>query len=146
MAKEKAMLNNGGFTLIEMLIAFFILAVGLTALISMQGTGLKANTVSNRISVSSMLAEQIMEDIVSRGVTTGAIDLRTSVSNVSYVDPVTSSATINVNGAGSFNATYSITPNQPISGTSEIQVTVNYISPSVISPPPLTYTMYKVVQ
>ena len=46
-------LNQQGFSLIEVLVAIVILAVGLMSLISMQVTGIKGNAKASNITVAS---------------------------------------------------------------------------------------------
>jgi prepilin-type N-terminal cleavage/methylation domain-containing protein len=55
--------DDGGFTLIEVLIAIFILAVGLLSLITMQITGIKGNATASRISEASGFSADRIEEL-----------------------------------------------------------------------------------
>jgi type IV pilus assembly protein PilV len=56
-------LNNKGFSLIEMLIAVTILAVGLLAVAGLQVTAIQGNSHGNTISQATTLAEDRIEAI-----------------------------------------------------------------------------------
>jgi len=53
--------NEGGFTLLEVLIALTILAVGLLGIAAMQTTAILANKSSHEFSQGTFLCEQILE-------------------------------------------------------------------------------------
>jgi len=145
--------DQKGFTLLEMLIAVTLIAIGLLATASMQGVALRSNSIANRLTVANLLAQKVIEDLHSRSAN-DAIYLNASpVTNVQYIlDPVTSSPTITIPGAGVYSATYSITPNATISstlvtGTTRIDVTVSYIAQVAAQTvtKAVTYTSYKMV-
>ena len=56
-------LNNKGFSLIELLVALTILAVGLLAMAGLQTTAIKGNAHGNTISQATSWAEDRIEDI-----------------------------------------------------------------------------------
>lgn len=56
-------LNNKGFSLIEMLIAVTILAVGLLAVAGLQITAIQGNSQGNSVSQATALAEDRIESI-----------------------------------------------------------------------------------
>ena len=66
MAKFKDRDNNGGFTLIEVLVAMVILSVGLLGTAALIIGIINSNKLSNRISTATVLAQDKMEKI--RGV------------------------------------------------------------------------------
>jgi type IV pilus assembly protein PilV len=112
-----------GFTLLEVLIAVSVLAIGLVATASMQATAINSNSIANRISVTSSIAQEVMEDIMSWD----PADTRfaATVANVTYdLDLSTAATSISIAGAGTFNATYSLARNAPIARTVTITVTV----------------------
>jgi type IV pilus assembly protein PilV len=143
-----------GFTLLELLIAMSLLAIGLLAAASMQGTALHANSLSNRLSVATILAQQVTEEITSLSKTDTL--LRTaSGANVLYptLDPVTPSSDLFVPGAGTFRARYQIIPNVTtfngisIKDTTQIDVAVFFVSPDGVNVPQIVaLTTYKEVQ
>jgi prepilin-type N-terminal cleavage/methylation domain-containing protein len=55
--------QSQGFTLIEVMIALVILAVGLLALMAMQIVSIKANAFSSEMTYSTMLAQQQLETL-----------------------------------------------------------------------------------
>lgn len=59
-------LNNKGFSLIEMLIAVTILAIGLLAVAGLQVTAIKGNTHGSTISQATTLAQDRIEEIRNR--------------------------------------------------------------------------------
>lgn len=64
---KKTMLNaEGGFTLIEALIAMAILTVGLFALYGMQIVSIDGNATGNSISQASNIAAEQIEGLISR--------------------------------------------------------------------------------
>ena len=63
MAKFKDRDNNGGFTLMEVLVAMLILTVGLLGMAALITGIINSNKLSNRISTATVLAQDKMEDI-----------------------------------------------------------------------------------
>lgn len=53
--------NNNGFTIIELLVAVTILAIGLLALAGLQVTSIKGNNHANTISQATALAQEQVE-------------------------------------------------------------------------------------
>lgn len=63
MNKNLKIKNNRGFTLIEALIAFFILSVGMLGIASLQAISLKAGKTSVYTSVATMKVDEILESM-----------------------------------------------------------------------------------
>jgi prepilin-type N-terminal cleavage/methylation domain-containing protein len=59
--------STKGFTLIEVMIALVILAVGLLALMALQIVSIKANAFSSEMTYSTMLAQQQLETLRNKG-------------------------------------------------------------------------------
>jgi len=139
--------NRKGFTLIELLVALSIIAIGLLAAASMQGIAVNGNSVSNRVSVASELAQLVAEDVLSSSLT-GTI-LTTSGGPYNYMlDPVNGSLT--VPGTGTFSAQYwTTTPviisGATVTGTTQVTVQVSYLNRTAHgTPTPVTtFTTYK---
>ena len=55
--------DQGGFTIIELMIALTILLIGITGILSMQLTALKATSYSRHATEASVLAEDLMEEL-----------------------------------------------------------------------------------
>ncbi len=133
-----------GFTLLELLFAVSLLAIGMLAVSAMQGVAIKTNIQANRISVATLVGQQVVEDLSS--LTVADPLLHTTAMNVTYsrmFDPATSASTastVSITGAGTFSAQYDIAPNTPMAGTTYISVRVFYSG----SPSPLImYSTYK---
>jgi prepilin-type N-terminal cleavage/methylation domain-containing protein len=143
-----------GFTLLELLIAMMLLAIGLLATASMQGTAIHANSLANRLSVATTLAQQVAEEFTSLSKTDTR--LRTaSGADILYptLDPVAPSSDLFVPGAGTFRARYQIIPNVTtfngvsIKDTTQIDVAVYFVSPDGVNVPKIVaLTTYKEVQ
>jgi type IV pilus assembly protein PilV len=113
-----------GFTLVEVLIAMTILAIGLLAIADMQVTAMSARTFSHNISTVDSLASGVLEDILSwdvkdpRLTIDGTFDWDFDQTTKTVVDPVT------IAGAGTYTATYSINADAPDLKITTITVTV----------------------
>jgi type IV pilus assembly protein PilV len=55
--------GQGGFTIIELMIALTILLIGITGILSMQLTSMKATSYSRHATEASVLAEDLMEEL-----------------------------------------------------------------------------------
>jgi prepilin-type N-terminal cleavage/methylation domain-containing protein len=138
--------NIRGFTLLELLIAMTFLVTGLLAAANMQGVAMNANSSANRISVATMVGQQVAEDLCSLKITDTL--LHTSVTNATYnrlFDPATKTSTagaVFMPGAGTFSAQYDIAPNTPMTGTTQITVRVFYDGSTT---PVVSFSTFKMV-
>lgn len=64
---EYKLQNKKGFTLIEVLIAICILAIGLLSLATLAGTVIRGNSFSNKMTTATTLAQDKMEEIKGLG-------------------------------------------------------------------------------
>lgn len=127
-----------GFSLVELLIAVFLLTVGLLAAAGMQTTAINSNAWANKFSTATALAEEVMEDLLARDSTDAIFDDTTSATFTYDLNvPDATSNNIDIPGAGTFTATYTITPNTPATNVTTISVTVQTTGRSV------TFTSYK---
>lgn len=62
---RKVYLNNQGFTLIEALMAMFVLAIGILAVNTMQISSMRGNATANKLTATSTLAGNIYERLLS---------------------------------------------------------------------------------
>jgi type IV pilus assembly protein PilV len=58
--------RDGGFTLVEVLVALSIFAIGLLAIAGMSVTSIKGNYTGGSLTAATTLAEGILEEILSR--------------------------------------------------------------------------------
>lgn len=138
------MKSERGFSLVELLIAITILAIGLLAVAGMQSTAISSNAWANRLSTATSLAQEVMEDLLAKDATdvifsatsTAAYDL---CPDALATPPATTcpATSITISGAGTFSATRTITINNPVTGTVKIDVSVTDQTRTV------TFTGYK---
>ncbi len=107
-----------GFTLIEVMIALSIMSVGVLSIGLAQLSALKLSTMSSRLSQGMYLAEEQME--IFRSTPWGPI-FTTAATNVP--DPQGLLTPVQGDSA-QFNRSWTITPNAPPHGLTEITVTV----------------------
>ncbi len=114
--------DESGFSLLELLVALFVLSIGLLGTASLTTTAIFSSRIAQNITVETNMARSALDEIFSRpqddaiflaAVTTIAYDLDTS----------TADWTRSVQGEV-YSANYSITPNNPIMGLTQISVTV----------------------
>ncbi len=106
--------SESGFTLLEMMVAVTILAVGLIATVSMQGTSLNADGFAQRTTVATNVARGAMDDLMSRP-GAAAIFQVPSPGLAFDLDPDTAALTRTVQGVV-YSATAVITPNDVVNG------------------------------
>ena len=109
---------QSGFSLVELLVAILILAVGLLGLAELQVSTMKANAQGDSIMVANHLAQKVIEEISAapgndpRLVTTVTAQTWTG-------SPFT------VAGAGAYNVTYDVASNHGgVTGLSQVTVHV----------------------
>jgi len=134
--------NEDGFTLVELMIAIFLLSVGLLAAAGMQAMALRSNTHANIHTTSTMVAQQVMDDLMS-------VELlpNSTVPNIQYwytqfnqgtgnnsqaynrFPPIntlgsvpTGTTSLQINDVGTFAATYTLIPNTPTQFVTQVQV------------------------
>jgi type IV pilus assembly protein PilV len=107
--------SESGFSLIELLIAMTILAVGLLATVTMQATALQRDGFAQRTTEAAALARGAMDDLMSRP--GGDVFFQTAVAapGIAFdLDPNTVALTQTIQGA-MYSATVVVTPNASVS-------------------------------
>ena len=64
---EKAIRGDRGFSLIELMIACFVLGIGVLSVTTMIGTSISRNLSSKNDTIAMAAAEQIMEELKATG-------------------------------------------------------------------------------
>lgn len=133
--------KNSGFTLIEVLIAMFILTVGILAVVSMFTTSMKASQLGRNVTVGSRLAQNLMEQVktqtfsnVVAGMCTGTGITVCSTTAVTTTfaadDTITRTGKFQEASGGinlaSYNVTLQQVENRPIAGLNTVTVTVTW--------------------
>ena len=104
--------RNKGFTLVEVLIAMAIFAIGILAVAKMQMWNVKNNTTGNIRTTATMLARAQMEELKS------VADVTTLVSNADPNNPVDEDG----NAGGIYTRTWTVT--NPLGGSDSRQIVV----------------------
>jgi prepilin-type N-terminal cleavage/methylation domain-containing protein len=126
-------LNNKGFSLVELMIALVLMAIGILAVLQMQIVGMQSSSIANQLSVATGLAREVIEDVQSWDVANPPVSgLFTSpgLPQQAYdrFQANRSATTIAVPGAGVFSATYTVTPIGPEFSTAAVTVTVTEVT------------------
>jgi type IV pilus assembly protein PilV len=110
--------SQAGFSLVELLVAMVVLAIGLLGLAELQITTMKSNAQSDSIMVANHLAQKIIEEVAA----TPADDPRFA-SNAA--GQVWAGSPYDIAGAGVYNVTYDVAINHGgVEGLSQITVHV----------------------
>lgn len=119
--------SEAGFSLVELLIAVLIMAVGLLGLAELQITAMKTNTKSEGILSSTALAQMIVEDVMSRSGGDPLFDA--AVANATW--PGSPFAVV---GGGSYNVLYDVVTNyQGVSNLCMVRVRVVHAASSPLN-------------
>jgi type IV pilus assembly protein PilV len=110
--------SQSGFSMVEMLVAIVILAVGLLGLAGLQLTAIKTNAHSHGLMAASSVAQLFLEDVTSWQ----EDDSRLDITGTGFD---WNGGTVVVSGAGTFNVTYDVDADyQSVSGVSKVTVHV----------------------
>lgn len=107
--------NANGFSLIEMLIAMCVLAIGMLAAASLQYSAVRNNTTGNTATQANMLAKATIEMLKSQNIES------TTLAVGDYVDP--SPVDADGNPGGIYNRSWQIDP----LGTSTRRISVTVV-------------------
>ncbi len=116
--------NEDGFTLIEVLVALTIFAVGLLGIAGLQYRAYDFNRNSNVRALTVGVAGMVLEEALALDEENPLFDV-TALNMVWDLDPNTAATTLTVNGGGTYSAVWSITTATPIANVARVDVTVN---------------------
>jgi type IV pilus assembly protein PilV len=121
--------NENGFTLIEVLIAIAVFAIGILAVGKMQITAIKGNYFANDITEATTLAQDRMEKLIGLPYDdTNSLD-DTDTDDKAGLDDTNAAADHNdANNPvdGRYNIFWNIATNHPINNTKEIRVIITW--------------------
>lgn len=119
--------SEAGFSLLEVLIALTIFAIGLLATAGMQVTALQSNARAHSTTTINAVAAGIMEEIVSWAPDDPRlVDENSGNPHVWDFDPTANvNNTLSVQGGGSFNARYFVQSDTPVEKVSTITLEVD---------------------
>lgn len=134
------MKSESGFTLLELLVAITILAIGLMATVTMQATSIRVNGFAQRTTSSSAVARAAMDELTSRP-GADAIFQAAQANMVFDLDLQSAATTRTVQGI-TYSARLTITPNAviggaPVTNLSRIDLTITGADRTV------TFTQFK---
>lgn len=112
---KKSSRSRGGFTLVEVLVAITILAVGLLALAGMQVTAIQGGATSQRVTAAVALADGIVENIQARDAGDAMFDNAVNPA-VEWPEAL---------GIDGYTARYAVAVNTPVTGLARLTVTVS---------------------
>lgn len=105
--------SKKGFTLVELLVALTLMAIGVFAVVGMQLVAMNSNFISNQLSVANSLAQEVLEDVMSWTPNQPNINANNPTGinyQFQYLDPTTgtlvNTTTLAITGAGTYSATY----------------------------------------
>jgi type IV pilus modification protein PilV len=87
----------GGFTLIEVLVALVIFAIGMLAVATMQVESIRGNTFSDLMTVATTLAEAKMEQLVTLAATNQNLQDNNAANNANLLGAMDTSGTTGAN-------------------------------------------------
>ncbi|MEW5948772.1 MAG: type IV pilus modification protein PilV [Thermodesulfobacteriota bacterium] len=103
--------NKKGFTLIEVLIAILVLAIGLLSLATLASTVMNGNAFSNEMTTATTLAQEKLEDIQGQGYASA------SSSSENYSS---------ITGYGAYKRVTTVAADTPATGMKTVTVTVSW--------------------
>ena len=128
MPKEKS--REDGFSMIEMLIAIVILAIGLLGLAELQISAMRSNAKSGSIVAASSIGQLVVEEVMAVNSKSDPLYALLTTSTTNYTDwPL--GATETLTGLGEYNVQYKSTPNYPPGSDSGVTLVEIRVTPQV---------------
>ena len=114
----KRLSNQKGFTLLELLIALTILTIGLLGLAGLHIAAIQGNVSGFKISTAAAVAQERIEELKALDASATALS---AGAHADDGNQVVQSIT--------YNRSYTIQDNTPVTGTSTITLTVTWVEP-----------------
>ena len=114
----KRLSNQKGFTLLELLIALTILTIGLLGLAGLHIAAIQGNVSGFKISTAAAVAQERIEELKALDASATALTAGAHADDGNQV----------VQGI-TYNRSYTIQDNTPVTGTSTITLTVTWVEP-----------------
>ena len=117
----KTLSNQNGFTLLELLIALTILTIGLLGLAGLHIAAIQGNVSGFKISTATAVAQERIEELKALDETDPDLSAGAHADDCSVIQCVIQGIT--------YNRSYTIQDNTPISGTSTMTLTITWVEP-----------------
>ncbi len=118
MKTMKTLSNQKGFTLLELLIALVILTIGLLGLAGLHIAAIQGNVSGFKISTATAVAQERIEELKALDPSVAALNAGAHANDGNKV----------VQGI-TYNRSYTIQDNTPVTGTSTIILTITWVEP-----------------
>ena len=118
-------LNNdqSGFTLLEVLVALTIFAIGLLGIAGVQVRSIDFNSGSNTRTIATGIAQGVLEQVMTRSATDNIFKSDSPVMDFD-LDPDPAKSALTVEGGGDYSATWVVRANTPTANVAQVTVTV----------------------
>lgn len=117
----KKLSNQNGFTLLELLIALTILTIGLLGLAGLHIAAIQGNVSGFKISTATAVAQERIEELKALDATDTDLSVGAHADDCSVIQCVIQGIT--------YNRSYTIQDNTPVSGTSTMTLTITWVEP-----------------
>ncbi len=115
--------DEGGFSLLELIIAISIMAIGLIAAATTLSTGIGSNRLAQRLSVETNLAYAVLDEFLAKD--NGDVLFDADVTGVAYDLDTGNGATTRVVNGVTYTALFTIDADAPVVGVAQVTVTVS---------------------